>query len=153
MGALLEVCRGHNTSRPGDERIWVIEDCAHSHGAQWRLPDGSVRGTGAMGDFGSFSFQSSKSLSTGDGGIILTSDEELADRCWSLRNVGRSRHSGQAPGYGNNYRLTELQAAVLRARPRTIAGRDGAPPAERRTTSLAVLLTCRASDPSPATRD
>ena len=115
MSALLEVCRRHNTSRTDDDRIWVIEDCAHSHGAQWRLPDGSVRGTGSMGDIGSFSFQSSKSLSSGDGGLIVTLDEELADRCWSLRNVGRARHPGQAPGYGNNYRLSELQAAVLRA--------------------------------------
>ena len=107
MGALIPLAADH--------RITLVEDCAHSHGAQWRMPDGSVRGTGSMGDFGSFSFQSSKTLSTGDGGIIVTSDEELADRCWSIRNVGRPRRPGQAPLYGNNYRLTELQAAVLRA--------------------------------------
>lgn len=95
--------------------LLVIEDAAHTHGALWRCPDGEVRGAGALGDAGCFSFQASKSLSSGEGGIIVTDDEEFADRCWSYRNVGRARREGQPSVLGFNYRLSEVQAAVLLA--------------------------------------
>jgi dTDP-4-amino-4,6-dideoxygalactose transaminase len=95
--------------------LQVIEDAAHAHGTQWRLPDGSVKGAGALGLAGCFSFQASKSLSAGEGGIILTDDEAFADRCWSFRNVGRARREGQESILGFNFRLSEVQAATVLA--------------------------------------
>lgn len=91
----------------------VIEDCARMHGGRWR-----GKGVGSIGDIGCFSFQSSKVMTSGEGGIILTNRAELAQRCQSLVNCGRKE-----PGYdsfdgwmlGWNYRMTEFQAAVLLA--------------------------------------
>ncbi|MCZ7582985.1 MAG: DegT/DnrJ/EryC1/StrS family aminotransferase [Deltaproteobacteria bacterium] len=76
------------------------------------------RGVGSIGHLGSFSFQSSKLMTAGEGGALLTSDPMLEQRCQSLVNCGRKE-----PGYdeyegrvfGWNYRLGEFQAAVLRA--------------------------------------
>src|SRR5205085_2365831 len=67
----------------------VIEDCAHSHGARWR-----GRCAGSIGRFGSFSFQTSKLLTAGEGGIVTTSDDEAEMRLQSLVNCGRKE-----PGY------------------------------------------------------
>ncbi len=100
----------------------VIEDAAHAHGSQWRAPDGAVRGAGALGLAGCFSFQASKSLSAGEGGIVLTDDGDFADRCWSYRNVGRARREGQPSVLGFNYRLSEVQAATLLAGLETLEG-------------------------------
>jgi dTDP-4-amino-4,6-dideoxygalactose transaminase len=93
--------------------IALVEDCAHAHGAKW-----SGRSAGSFGIAGSFSFQSSKLLTCGEGGAITTSDRLLAERCQSLINCGRKE-----PGYdsfegvlfGWNDRMTELQAALLSA--------------------------------------
>jgi dTDP-4-amino-4,6-dideoxygalactose transaminase len=89
----------------------VIEDCAHAHGAAW-----NGRGAGSIGDLGSFSFQCSKLMTSGEGGVILTSNDELMQRCHSIVNCGRKdpgydRFSGEVLGI--NARLTEFQAAVL----------------------------------------
>jgi dTDP-4-amino-4,6-dideoxygalactose transaminase len=88
----------------------LIEDAAHAQGSAWR-------GTrvGAIGVFGSFSFQESKALPAGEGGIILTNDDALAERARLLHNIGRRT---DRPGYlhyalASNYRLSELQAALL----------------------------------------
>jgi len=91
----------------------VIEDCAHAHGGQWR-----GKGLGAWGHLGSFSFQSSKLMTSGEGGIIITSDDILRQKCMSLVNCGRKEppydgFDGQLLGW--NYRLSELQVAVLMA--------------------------------------
>ncbi|MCB9521625.1 MAG: DegT/DnrJ/EryC1/StrS family aminotransferase [Myxococcales bacterium] len=91
--------------------IPVIEDCAHAHGAAWR-----GRGAGSIGSIGSFSFQSSKLMTAGEGGAVITSDGTLAQRLQSIVNCGRKE-----PGYdgfdgwplGVNARMTEFQAAVL----------------------------------------
>ncbi|MBN1903000.1 DegT/DnrJ/EryC1/StrS family aminotransferase, partial [Candidatus Sumerlaeota bacterium] len=88
----------------------VVEDAAHSWGTQWK-----GKGAGALGDMGTFSFQMSKNITAGEGGVILTNNKEYADTARSITNCGR--HVGQ-PWYahylvGGNYRLTELQAAVL----------------------------------------
>lgn len=91
----------------------LIEDCAHAHGARW-----NDRGAGSLGDLGSFSFQSSKLMTAGEGGALVTDDERLHQRCLSLVNCGR-----KLPGYdgfegrvtGWNDRMTEWQAAVLAA--------------------------------------
>lgn len=92
----------------------VIEDCAHSHGTLW-----ADRGIGALGDLGCFSFQSSKSLNAGEGGFVMTSDDRLYERLYSLRNCGRMRPQADVntwqPVQGGNYRITEWQAAVLSA--------------------------------------
>lgn len=93
--------------------IRLIEDCAHAHGAQWR-----GRGAGAHGVAGSFSFQSSKLLTSGEGGAITTSDRELMERAQSLINCGRKEpgySSFEGPVFGWNDRITELQAALLSA--------------------------------------
>ena len=91
----------------------VIEDCAHMHGGRWR-----TEGAGTLGDLGAFSFQNSKLMTAGEGGMILTSDEELARACHAYVDCGRLR-PGDAPPksqgiFGWNYRMTEFQAAVLR---------------------------------------
>nr|WP_238357958.1 DegT/DnrJ/EryC1/StrS family aminotransferase [Cohnella zeiphila] len=88
----------------------LIEDSAQAVGARWE-----GQGVGAIGDLGTFSFQSSKNLNAGEGGMILTNDRELADRVWSFSNVGRVREGGwyQHERIGWNLRMTEFQAAVL----------------------------------------
>lgn len=88
----------------------VLEDCAHAHGARWR-----GRGVGSWGDAGSFSFQTSKLMTAGEGGIVTTSDEEILDRLHPLVNCGRQRLGAvePAPVIGHNYRMTDLQAAIL----------------------------------------
>ena len=90
--------------------IFLVEDCAHAHGTEWR-----GRRVGAIGDMGGFSFQASKSLAAGEGGIVLTDDDELADRGRLIHNIGRV--VGR-PGYehhilSSNYRMSEFQAALL----------------------------------------
>ena len=55
--------------------LLLVEDCAHAHGAKWR-----GRGAGALGDFGSFSMQSSKLLTAGEGGAVTTRDPDYAAR-------------------------------------------------------------------------
>ena len=105
LDRLGEIARKHN--------LWIVEDCAHMHGAQWR-----DRGVGAWGEIGSFSFQTTKLMTSGEGGLVMTSDDELAQRCHSVVNCGRKE-----PGYdrfdgwmlGINGRITEFQAAILLA--------------------------------------
>jgi dTDP-4-amino-4,6-dideoxygalactose transaminase len=91
--------------------LTVIEDCAHAHGARW-----NGRGVGSIGHFGSFSFQSSKLMTAGEGGIILTNDDLLAEKCHSLVNCGRKEPdycSFEGTLFGWNARISDLQAAVL----------------------------------------
>lgn len=92
--------------------LTLIEDAAQAHAASWR-----GRRVGAIGDLGTFSFQSSKNLNAGEGGIILTDNAELAERCWSIHNVGRVREGAwyQHESWGGNYRMSQWQAAILLA--------------------------------------
>lgn len=102
MDALQEIASKHNLS--------IIEDAAHAHGGEYK-----GKKLGSIGDAGCFSFQSSKNLTSGEGGIVVTDDEELYDMMNSLRNVGRVK-GGQWYEHHNlgcNYRLTQLQAALL----------------------------------------
>ncbi len=92
--------------------LFLVEDCAHAHGTEWK-----GRKVGAIGDMGSFSFQESKSLASGEGGMVLTDDDELEERARLIHNIGRVVGT---PGYAHfvlssNYRLSELQAALLLA--------------------------------------
>jgi len=101
---IMAIARRHN--------LVVIEDAAHAHGAMY-----NGRKLGAIGDMGCFSFQSSKNLTAGEGGMILTDSEHYERLCRSLHNCGR-RPEGLWYGHyaiGGNYRMTEWQGAVLLA--------------------------------------
>jgi dTDP-4-amino-4,6-dideoxygalactose transaminase len=100
MDAIMEIADRHN--------LVVIEDCAHAHGAKWR-----GKGAGTFGHFGSFSLQSSKILTTGEGGVLLCRTQELAEAAISVIDCGRP-HDAQGKKYnmGANYRMTELQSAL-----------------------------------------
>ena len=88
----------------------LIEDAAQAHGAEWR-----GRRVGALGDAGTFSFQASKNLNAGEGGIVLTDNPELYNHAWSLIHVGRIHDGGwyQHQILSGNYRMTEWQGALL----------------------------------------
>ena len=91
------------------EGIWVIEDAACALGA--RLESGAV---GTFGAMGVFSFHPRKSLTTGEGGCVVTKDADLDSRLRSLRNHGQIIEDGQRKfgTCGWNYRLTEFQGAL-----------------------------------------
>jgi dTDP-4-amino-4,6-dideoxygalactose transaminase len=102
MDRLPEITRRHG--------IRLVEDSAHAHGSEWK-----GRKIGAIGDIGTFSFQASKLITAGEGGIIITNDDGLERRARSVHDCGRM------PGewfyshfiYGSNYRLSEWQGAIL----------------------------------------
>lgn len=102
MDEIMTLARRHN--------LRVIEDAAHAHGAEYK---GQKLGT--IGDAGSFSFQSSKNLTSGEGGLVVTNDAGLYRIMASLRNVGRLPEGQWYDHYypGCNYRLTPMQAALL----------------------------------------
>jgi dTDP-4-amino-4,6-dideoxygalactose transaminase len=102
MAPILELAR-----RRG---LFVLEDAAHAHGAV-----AGGRPAGSLGHAASFSFQSSKNLTCGEGGVLTTNDAVLAESCRSIHNCGRS---ARGPWYehhviSGNYRLGEFQGAVL----------------------------------------
>jgi dTDP-4-amino-4,6-dideoxygalactose transaminase len=103
MDAFLALAEKHN--------LVVIEDCAQAHGAEWR-----GKKVGAIGHLGAFSFQSSKNVCSGEGGIVLTNHAEFAARAWSIANVGRVPEGAWYDHrvLGSNLRLTEFQAALIR---------------------------------------
>jgi dTDP-4-amino-4,6-dideoxygalactose transaminase len=92
--------------------VIVIEDAAHAHGAEYR-----ERRVGAIGDIGTFSFQSSKNLCCGEGGLIVTNNDVFAERCRSIHNCGRVAGGAWYEHHtiGGNYRLGEFQGAILNA--------------------------------------
>ncbi|MFF0312581.1 DegT/DnrJ/EryC1/StrS family aminotransferase [Streptosporangium sp. NPDC004379] len=88
----------------------VIEDAAQAHGAEYR-----DRPVGGLGDAGVFSFQSSKAMTAGEGGLIVCRDAAAHAAIWSACNVGRAL-GGEwygHPAVGWNLRLTDIQAALL----------------------------------------
>jgi dTDP-4-amino-4,6-dideoxygalactose transaminase len=121
LGPLLEICERHGLA--------LIEDAAHSPDAT--VP-GSDRKLGTHGLAGTFSFFSNKILSCGEGGLLATADEHVAELARSLRSHAMTtgtwdRHRGHALGYdvvdvGFNYRLDEPRAALLSARLPGLAG-------------------------------
>lgn len=102
MDAIMDIAKRHN--------LVVIEDCAQAHSAEWK-----GKKVGSIGDMGCFSFQSSKNLCAGEGGIITTNNQELGDKCWSFHNCGRVRQGAwyEHPLLGSNLRMTEWQAGIL----------------------------------------
>jgi dTDP-4-amino-4,6-dideoxygalactose transaminase len=101
--AILDVC--------SDRGIAVVEDCAQAAGAQLR-----GRPAGTIGSLGCFSFYPTKNLAAlGDGGAVLTNDDELAGRLRLVRQYGEAERYNHVTA-GVNSRLDEVQAAVLRTR-------------------------------------
>jgi dTDP-4-amino-4,6-dideoxygalactose transaminase len=102
LDLLMEICDRH--------RLVMIEDSAHAHGAAWQ-----EQRVGSFGSFGSFSFQASKNMTAGEGGMLITNDPELAERARSISNQGR--RSGGAwyehATLGTNARLTGFQSSLL----------------------------------------
>ncbi|MFO1047647.1 MAG: DegT/DnrJ/EryC1/StrS family aminotransferase [Geminicoccaceae bacterium] len=103
MDAILQIC--------ARREVPVIEDCSQAHGATWH-----GRMVGTFGSMAAFSLYPTKNLGAlGDAGVLVTSDETLADRAGSIRQYGWGErfHSEQV---GMNSRLDELQAGILRAK-------------------------------------
>jgi dTDP-4-amino-4,6-dideoxygalactose transaminase len=107
LDKILETAKARN--------IPVIEDACQAHLAEWR-----GRKVGTWGLAGCFSFQASKNLNSGEGGAVLTNDDQFAEVCYNFHNQGRAR---QVSGYnfsysgtrGSNLRLSEFQGSLLTA--------------------------------------
>ena len=109
MAEITRICKTHN--------LYLIEDCAHGPGTY----SNGVH-VGNFGQFGCFSFFSNKNLTTAEGGMIITNDEDLAEKARLLRSHGMTaltwqRHKGHASGYdvvsaGYNYRIDEIRSAL-----------------------------------------
>jgi dTDP-4-amino-4,6-dideoxygalactose transaminase len=105
LDKILEVANKH--------KIPVVEDACQAHLAEWR-----GRKVGTWGLAGCFSFQASKNLNSGEGGAVLTNDDQFAEVCYNFHNQGRAR---QVKGYnftysgtrGSNLRLCEFQGNLL----------------------------------------
>ncbi|MDO8585880.1 MAG: DegT/DnrJ/EryC1/StrS family aminotransferase [Armatimonadota bacterium] len=120
-GKTKAICAVHYAGYPADldrlsalsakTGIPVIEDCAHAQGTAWRR-----KKVGAHVTAGCFSFQQSKSLASGEGGAVVTDNDDLADALWAVHNLGRTmearRYDHTALGY--NFRLCEFEATILR---------------------------------------
>jgi dTDP-4-amino-4,6-dideoxygalactose transaminase len=93
-------------------KLLVIEDAAHAHGASYR-----GRPAGSLGHVASFSFQSSKNMTSGEGGILTTNDPALAAACRSIHDCGRIPTGRWYEHHvlSGNYRLGEFQGAILNA--------------------------------------
>jgi dTDP-4-amino-4,6-dideoxygalactose transaminase len=104
LDAVLDFCH--------EQGLFLIEDAAHAHGSEW-----SGKRAGSFGVCGSFSFQNGKVLSAGEGGILITSHADFAERARSVANQGRleGRDFFEHHRLGTNFRLTAFQAAVLMA--------------------------------------
>ncbi|MDQ3439527.1 MAG: DegT/DnrJ/EryC1/StrS family aminotransferase [Planctomycetota bacterium] len=102
MDAIMAIAQRHE--------LVVIEDAAHAHGSAYK-----GRRVGGIGHMGSFSFQSSKNLTCGEGGIIVTNDDALAERCRSIHNCGRVEGGAWYEHHviSGNYRLGEFAGAIL----------------------------------------
>ena len=104
MKALMAIAKKH--------KLVVIEDAAHAHGARCRN-----KSAGSIGHIASFSFQSSKNMTSGEGGILTTNDDALAESCRSIHNCGRIPTGVWYEHHviSGNYRLGEFQGAILNA--------------------------------------
>ncbi len=111
MDPILHIAREHN--------LWVVEDAACGFGARYK-----GKHVGTLGDTGCFSFHPRKAITTGEGGMITTSDDILAEKMRSMRDHGAAmsdfqRHHGakpyllaEHPYAGFNYRMTDIQASL-----------------------------------------
>jgi len=104
MDSIMRIAKKNN--------LKVIEDCAQAHGAKYK-----EKYVGTIGDIGVFSLNVNKTIQTGEGGVCITNDEELAYRLQLIRNhgeavVGPAEYDNITNIAGFNYRMTELQAAI-----------------------------------------
>ena len=98
MKAILDLAKEHG--------LYVIEDCAQAQGATYKN-----KKVGSFGDIGVFSFYATKNMTTGEGGMITTNSEEIAEKARMIRNHGqKQRYWHESLGY--NYRMTEIAAAI-----------------------------------------
>ena len=108
LDKIIAIAKAHN--------IAVLEDCAHMQGGMW-----NGRGAGSWGNAGSFSFQQSKTITSGEGGICLTNDPEIADRIYRAKHIGYSRMDQQGGAKSgppaeyicHNYRGLAMCALIL----------------------------------------
>jgi perosamine synthetase len=104
MDAVLDLAARHGLA--------VIEDAAEAIGQTCRVRGPSVRPCGSFGDISAVSFYPNKHVTTGEGGMILTDNDKLAERCRSLRNLCFQKRRFVHEELGWNYRMSNLQAAV-----------------------------------------
>lgn len=112
MDEIMRIARKH--------KLKVVEDVAHQHGSKWR-----GKGAGSIGDVGSYSFQQSKVLTSGEGGAVTCNDPKVYEILFGLKQVGwvsgdvkkdpyMQKSKKPANRYCHNYRITEMQACLLR---------------------------------------
>ena len=88
-------CREHG--------IFLLEDCAHAHGAEWH-----GRRAGTYGDAGVYSLYATKTISTGEGGVLVSHDDDLLDHARAFRDYGKPDYAVE----GLNFRMSEFTAAL-----------------------------------------
>lgn len=109
MDEIIRIAKKHN--------LYIIEDCAHAPGSEYK-----GKKCGAIGDIGVFSFFSNKNMSTGEGGMLTTNDDEIAEKIKLMRSHGMTsltldRHQGHCFSYdvleiGHNFRFDEMRSAI-----------------------------------------
>jgi len=115
MDRITALCKKH--------KLFLIEDCAHSPGSDYYIADGNVgQPLGTFGDIAAFSFFANKNIAVGEGGMIVTRNEQLYEKLRLLRSHGMSvisfdRFKGRAASYdvespGLNYRIHEISSAL-----------------------------------------
>jgi len=99
MDEILEIASKYN--------LFVIEDAAEAHGATYK-----EQYAGTFGNIGCFSFYANKIITTGEGGMVVTNSDEIAQKCRKFKDLHHSEKRFVHDGLGYNYRMTNLQAAV-----------------------------------------
>lgn len=125
MDAIRDLARQHGLA--------IIEDCAHAPGSIYHSRDG-IKKLGTLGSIGCFSFFANKNMTTGEGGMLVTADDELAQKIGIARSHGMTtltwdRHRGHSSSYdvvakGYNYRLDEMRAALGLAQLKSLAEKN-----------------------------
>ena len=105
MDQIIDIARRHD--------LRIIEDCAEQIAQTYRGASNQTRMIGSFGDIATFSFYPNKHITTGEGGMVLTSDDSLAEKCRNLRNLCFGKeHRFVHEELGWNFRMSNLQAAV-----------------------------------------
>ena len=100
MDAICDIAKRHN--------LYIIEDAAQGIGVTFKC-----KPVGGFGELGCLSFYADKTMTTGEGGMVLTNDDKLTEKCLILKHQGRTGRGIYFHEYiGYNFRLTDLQAAV-----------------------------------------
>ncbi len=111
---IAQICRDH--------KVLLIEDVAQANGASFH-----GRPLGSFGDLAIFSFQYNKNITSGEGGMVVSDDDDLASRVWAFHDLGYARNAagrldvhGPVQGWGQGSRMSELSAAMLLAQARKL---------------------------------